>query len=202
MNIENLNRQLAWCIGAAILVSCASTPAPVLLTLPPIESVKPATGLAASTPRLLAVRRPEVPEYLLVQRVRYRSGDSTLAEWPNTYWAERLEISVARGFQDALRQRLPGWQICEVNCSERSPSLVLQVKLTRLDYVRSERRLLAGARLSLWSTERPPRLLHTEDHAYAIEGDEDTPQSHARAMSVFLDRVAADAALAVTVDRR
>jgi uncharacterized lipoprotein YmbA len=197
MNITNHRSWLALCVVAAVLMGCASTPSPTLLALPPIEAVKPATASAALAPRLLAVRRPEVPEYLLVQRVRYSSGDSTLAEWPNTYWAERLEISVARGFDDALRQRLPGWQICEVNCSERSPALTLQVRLTRMDYVRSERRLMASARLTMWSTERPARLLHTEDHAYVIEGDADTPQSHARTLSIFLDRVAADAATAV-----
>jgi uncharacterized lipoprotein YmbA len=200
MKFTNQRSWLALFLVATVLAGCASTPPPTLLALAPIEAAKPATTPLASPPNLLAVRRPQVPEYLLAQRVRYRSGDSTLAEWPNTYWAERLEISVARGFEDALRQRLPGWQICEVNCSERSPTLALQVRLTRMDYVRNEQKLVGGAQLSLWSTEKPPRLLHTEEHAYSIDGDADTPQSHARTVSAFLDRVAADAALAVNVD--
>jgi uncharacterized lipoprotein YmbA len=181
----------------AALGGCASAPPPFLLTLPPIDALKAGTPRSTAAPRVLAVRRPDVPAYLLSQRVRYRVDDSTLAEWPNASWAERIELSVARVFNEALHQRLPGWQLCKDNCSERTPALSLQVELTRMEYFRGERRLAAGARISLWSTERPPRLLHTEEHAYEVEGDADTPSSHARAISGFLDRVAGDAALAL-----
>jgi len=146
---------------------------------------------------VLVVRRLEVPEYLLVQRVRYRADDSTLAEWPNTYWAEQIETGIAREFNNALRRHLPRWQLCEANCGERSPAVSLQVRLTRMDYLRSQQRLEAGVRLSLWNTARPPRLLHTEEHSYSIDGDADKPQSHARTLSAFLDCAAGDAALAV-----
>lgn len=127
--------------------------------------------------------------------MRYRSDDSTLAEWPNTYWAERIEVGIAREFNNALRHHLPGWRVCEASCGERPPAISLQLRLTRMDYVRGERRLYAGARLSLWSMDRPARLLRTADHAYVVDGDADTPQSHARALSAFLDRAASDAAL-------
>jgi uncharacterized lipoprotein YmbA len=192
-------RRLASWMANLAVAGCASNPAPVLLTIPPIDAgtAPAAPAVATEAPRVLVVRRLEVPEYLLVQRVRYRADDSTLAEWPNTYWAERIETGIAREFNNALRQRLPEWHLCEANCGERSPALSLQVRLTRMDYVRSARRLEAGVRLSLWSTDRPPRLLHTEEHTYAIDGDADTPQSHARTLSAFLDRAAGDAALAV-----
>jgi uncharacterized lipoprotein YmbA len=169
----------------------------VLVTVPPADAHAASPAVAAAAPGVLRVRRIEVPEYLLVQRMRYRSDDSTLAEWPNTYWAERIEVGIAREFNNALRRHLPGWQVCEASCGERPPAISLQVSLTRMDYVRSGRRLYAGVRLSSWSTEHPARLLRTVDRAYVLEGDADTPQSHARTLSAFLDRAARDAALDV-----
>jgi len=187
---------LVMCIGAA-LTGCASSPAPVLLTLPSLDYATATPATTLGVPHVLAVRRPELPEYLLARRVRYRSDDSSLAEWPSAYWAERLEVSVAREFNHALRQRLPGWQLCEANCGERSPALSLQVKLTSMEYVRTDRMLNAHLRLSLWSVERAPRLLHTEDLTYVLSGDADTPQAQARAISAFLACAASDAARVV-----
>jgi hypothetical protein len=40
--------------------------------------------------------------------------------------------------------------------------------LTRMDYVRGERRLKANARIMLWSTERVPRLLQGGEFGYDI----------------------------------
>jgi hypothetical protein len=57
--------------------------------------------------------------------------------------------------------------------------------------------LKAHLRLSLWSVERAPRLLHSEDLTYALSGDADTPQAQARAISAFLARAASDAARVV-----
>jgi uncharacterized lipoprotein YmbA len=147
--------------------------------------------------RVLAVSRPEIPEYLVVRRVRYRAEVSTLGEWPDTFWGERIEIGVAREFTAALRERLPGWRLCEANCSEQSPALSLQVVLSRMDYVRSEQRLKATVRVSLWSVERVPRLLQGGEFSYDIPGDADTPQSQARAVTELLRRVAAQAATSV-----
>lgn len=195
----NILHRLAPCIAGWALAGCAFGPAPVLVTVPPINAHAAYPATADAAPGVLLVRRLEVPEYLLVQRVRYRSDDSTLAEWPNTHWAERIEVGVAREFNNALRRHLPGWQVCETHCGDRSPAVSLQVTLTRMDYARSERRLYAGVRLSVWSTGRPARLLRTEEHAYVLEGDADTPQSHARTLSAFLDRAAGDAALDIAI---
>lgn len=187
------------CIALIVmLTACASAPAPVLLTLPPAVG-GPAANVSAAAPnvRVLAVSRPEIPEYLVTRRVRYRADTSTLAEWPDTFWAERIEIGVAREFMAALRERLPGWRLCEAGCSEQSPAAALQVTLTRMDYLRSERRLYATASITLWSTERVPRLLHGKEFSVEIPGDADTPQSQARASTELLRRVAAEAATAV-----
>ena len=191
MNIPN---RLAACMASWTLAGCASGPAPVLVTVPSIDAHEASSAIAAAVPGVLRVRRLEVPEYLLVQRMRYRSDDSTLAEWPNTYWAEPIEVGIAREFNNALRRHLPGWQVCEASCGDRPSALSLQVRLTRVDYVRNQQRLYAGVRLSLWSMDRPARLLRSEERAYLLEGDGDTPQSHARALSAFLDRAARDAA--------
>jgi uncharacterized lipoprotein YmbA len=188
----------AVCAAAMGLAGCASTPAPVLLTLPPAATGIAPRAATAAAPRVLVVRRLDIPEYLQVRRVRYRADDSTLAEWPDTYWAERIEIGMSREFNAALQQRLPDWRLCEANCAEQAPSLSLQVDITRLDYVRSERRLQARLRLALSNTERPPRLVRAEERSYAIEGDGDTPQSQARALSELMRRVADDAATAVS----
>jgi len=196
MSLATARRWLATCLAAA-LTGCASPTAPVLLVLPSTETAAHEPPTTTFARRVLALRRTELPEYLLAHRVRYRSDDSTLAEWPNVNWAERIEVSVAREFNHTLRQRLAGWQVCEANCSEQSSALALQVKLTSMDYVRSEQRLKGEVRLSLWSADRPARLLHTQVRAYVVDGDGDTPQAQARAMSAFLVRVAADAALVV-----
>ena len=66
-----------------------------------------------------------------------------------------------------------------------------------MDYIRSERRLQASARLTLWSSERSPGLVRSEEHVYDIPGDADTAQSQARALTELLRRVAADASEAI-----
>ena len=194
-----LKRWAAWPLHAALaalLAACASAPPPMLLTLPP--AVSPAAAVAApGTPRVLAVGRPEIPEYLVARRVRYRAEASTLGEWPDAFWAERIEVGVGREFNAALRERLPGWRLCEANCGEQSPAASLQVVLTRMDYVRGERRLKANARITLWSTERVPRLLQGGEFGYDIAGDADTPPSQAATLTELLRRLAADAAAAL-----
>jgi uncharacterized lipoprotein YmbA len=196
-----LKRWAAWPLHATLaglLAACASAPPPMLLTLPPaVPSGAAAAPVAPGTPRVLAAGRPEIPEYLVARRVRYRAEASTLGEWPDAFWAERIEVGVGREFNAALRERLPGWRLCEANCSEQSPAASLQVMLTRMDYVRGERRLKANARIMLWSTERVPRLLQGGEFGYDIGGDADTPQSQAATVTELLRRVAADAAASV-----
>lgn len=194
----------AWPLHAALIASisllaaCASAPPPVLLTLPQTVSAPAAANAAApATVRVLSVSRPEIPEYMVARRVRYRAESSTLGEWPDVFWAERIEIGMGREFNAALRERLPGWRLCEANCGEQSPAASLQVALTRLDYVRNERRLKASGRIVLWSSERVPRLLYSVEFDHEIAGDADTPQSQARTLTELLQRVAADAAALV-----
>ncbi len=194
---------LSLIVATLLVVGCASTPAPTLLTLPaavmgsPAASV-PAGVLTGASP-VLALARIEVPEYLVSRRVRYRTNDATLAEWPDTYWAERIEVSLSREFVAALRDRLPIWRVCEANCGEMSPALGLRVVLNRMDYTRGDRSLKANVRIVLTSTDRLPRVLHDEERSYEISASADDAQSQARAYADLLSRVAADASGLVVV---
>ena len=179
---------------AGLLAACAS-PAPVLLTLPPAAAaVASATPGASTSAPLLAVRRVNIPEYLVARRVRYRADASTLAEWPNTFWAERIEIGVSREFVSALRQQLPGWALCDTNCGDPVPALSLQVDLVPMDYVRSTRRLQARARIVLSSGATPARELKTLALNYELAATGDTAQAHAQAISELIRQVAQAAA--------
>ncbi len=179
-------------LASGLMGGCASpSPAPVLLTLPPAAVPLPsaAPGNAASSP-LLAVRRVSIPEYLVSRRVRYRADASTLAEWPNTFWAERIEIGVSREFVSALRHQLPGWALCDTNCGDAVPAFSLQVDLMPMDYVRSAGRLQARARIVLSSGSVPPRELKTQELSYDLPAGGDTAQAHAQAISQLLRQVA------------
>lgn len=179
-------------LASGLMGGCASpSPAPVLLTLPPAAVPLPsaAPGNAASSP-LLAVRRVSIPEYLVSRRVRYRADASTLAEWPNTFWAERIEIGVSREFVSALRHQLPGWALCDTNCGDAVPAFSLQVDLMPMDYVRSAGRLQARARMVLSSGSVPPRELKTQELSYDLPAGGDTAQAHAQAISQLLRQVA------------
>ena len=192
-----------WCLPllfSGLLAACASTsPAPVLLTLPP--ALAPAAGTApaaAASAPLLAVRRINIPEYLVARRVRYRADASTLAEWPNTFWAERIEIGVSREFVSALRQQLPGWALCDTTCGDALPALSLQVDLVPMDYLRGDRRLQARARLVLSSSSSvPPKELRSQELAFDVPTGADTPQAQAQAISELLKQAAQAAALLV-----
>ena len=179
----------------ALLAACAaSSPAPVLLTLPPAGQAV-ATALAApsatAAPPLLAVRRINIPEYLVARRVRYRSDASTLAEWPNTYWAERIEVGVSREFMSALRSQLPGWSMCDTSCGDQVPTLTLQVDLVPMDYLRSARMLQARARITLSGAGVAPKVIQTQELAYELPATADTAQAQAQTMAALIQQVAA-----------
>ena len=199
-----MNATKSWvALLASLLAACASpSPAPVLLTLPPagLSPTAATPGAGASAP-LLAVRRVNIPEYLVARRVRYRADASTLAEWPNTYWAERIEIGVSREFVTALRQQLPGWALCDTNCGEQSPALSLQVDLLPLDYLRSTQKLQARARITVSGAGAAPKTLQTQELAYELPASADTPQAQAQAMAALLQQVAASAAPLVRAAR-
>ena len=194
MNVLNLS--LTTLLAAGLVMGCASpSPAPVLLTLPPagapLASAAPGTPAAAP---LLAVRRVNIPEYLVARRVRYRADASTLAEWPNTFWAERIEIGVSREFVSALRQQLPDWALCDTNCGDAVPALSLQVDLVPMDFVRSAGRLQARARISVSSGTVPARELKTLESSYELPARGDNAQAHAQAISELIRLVAQAAA--------
>ena len=182
----------------ALAAGCASSPSPgpVLLSLPPAATgAAPATGAAdAAAPKLLAIRRVSIPEYLVARRVRFRADASTLAEWPNTYWAERIEIGVSREFVSVLRAQLPGWAVCDTTCDDQAPTLTLQVDLAPMDYLRSTQTLQARARVTVSSAGVSPRVLQTREWNYAVKAGADTAQAQAQAISELLTRVATAAA--------
>ena len=178
----------------ALLAACAaSSPAPVLLTLPPAgQAVATALAIPSSaTPPLLAVRRINIPEYLVARRVRYRADASTLAEWPNTYWAERIEIGVSREFMSALRAQLPGWSMCDTSCGDQVPALTLQVDLVPMDYLRSAQKLQARARITLSGAGVSPKVIQTQELAYDLPASADTAQAQAQTIATLLQQVAA-----------
>ena len=182
---------------AALLAACASpSPAPVLLTLPPVLMPAP-TNAAPATPAaapLLAVRRINIPEYLVARRVRYRTDAATLAEWPNTYWAERIEIGVSREFVSALRQQLPGWSMCDTNCGDQVPALTLQVNLVPMDYLRSAQKLQGRARITLSGAGVSGKVIDTKELSVDIPATADTAQGHAQAIATLIEKVAAETA--------
>ena len=179
----------------ALLAACAaSSPAPVLLTLPPAAqavATAPAVPSATAASPLLAVRRVNIPEYLVARRVRYRTDASTLAEWPNTYWAERIEIGVSREFMSALRAQLPGWSLCDTSCGDQVPALTLQIDLVPMDYLRSAQRLQARARITLSGAGVSPKVIQTQELAFDLPATADTAQAHAQTIATLIQQVAA-----------
>ena len=195
----NLPHRLAAPLWAAtVLAACASSPpAPVLLTLPPALAAAPALAinLAASAPApVLAVRRLNLPEYLVARRVRFRAEASTLAEWPNTYWAERIEIGMSREFVSALRQQLPGWVLCDAQCGDQTPAFSLQIDFAPLDFVRAAQKLQAHAHITLSDGSAPPKVLQSAESNFEIAAAADTAQAQAQAMAELVRQAAAVAA--------
>ena len=226
----------------SLLSGCAtSLPAPLLLTLPAaapngarVEPLAVASATAtAPAPDAsqrqpppqpqpqLAVRRVTLPEYLVSRRVRYRADAATLAEWPNTYWAERIEIGVAREFAAALRRQLPGWGVCDGSCGEPAALLSLDVDMLAMDYLRGSQTLRAQARITVRATEPgdlrgvgllngngnghantngaapAPLRMPTDDLTFDLPVRTDTAQAHAEAIAALLQQVARAAALRV-----
>ena len=149
----------------------------------------------ASTPApVLVVRRINIPEYMVSRRVRFRADASTLAEWPNTYWAERIEIGVSREFVAALRRALPGWTLCETSCADQGPTLALQVDLMSMDYLRSARLLQARARITVGGADAvaaaAPQSPQAREFAYELPAGGDSAQAQAQAIAELIRQVA------------
>lgn len=148
--------QLALTLLTAAAVAGCAAPATRWLALPMLPAAAPSpsaasdvpSAAAAATPqaRTLSVRRVVLPEYLQATGVRYRADDSLLAEWPDTLWAERLEVAASRRLTEALRRELPGWTLCEGVCPGTALGPAVLVEFTALDYLRPQRRMDAQVR--------------------------------------------------------
>ena len=180
-----------WLVPAALATVLAGCAAPAqqttLLTLPPRLAAAPDAAL--DTTRVLQLARLTIPEYLTARSARYRADDNTLAPWPATVWAERLEVALTRDLAAALRLRLPGWQVCEDRCPA-PPSHRLNVELSALEHQRSAHTLQAQARWSWQATSSPPPLPTAGQRNGTINGLADTPQAGAAAMAAWNDRLA------------
>lgn len=184
----------------ALLAGCAATPVtPVLLTLPPAVGASTTVSEPPAGAPLLLLRRVALPEYLIARPVRYRADASTLADWPNTYWAERIEVAATREFGSALRSALPGWQLCHADCPDQGRRQSLQVEFLSLDLLRGERLLRARTRISLsdLAASSAATPLRAQERVYDLPTASDTAQAQAEAMTELLRRVARDAAALV-----
>jgi uncharacterized lipoprotein YmbA len=197
-------------LGAG-LGACASTPEPVLIALPAAARAVSTTPPAAKLAGVLLVRRPNIPEYMVARRVRYTTDTARLAEWPDAYWAERVEVGMARELVAALREALPAWQVCDASCGDTAPDITLKVDLQRLDVLRGEGRLVARAQTQV-SMPRPGSRGSADPVAAASPGatplpaaaqtfvqplPADSAQGQARAMTELLRSIAEAGAAAV-----
>jgi len=180
------------------LISCASIPDPALIALAPARAAVGQTAGAVTGPdagRLLLVRRLTIPEYMMSRRVRFWADTGSLAEWPNTSWAERIEIGLAREFVARLRAELPGWTICDATCVEGTPDLILKVDLLRLDVLRGERRIDAIAQIQVATASKnslapPAANMSLQTPILSVPIATDTAQGQAQAMAQLLEVVA------------
>ncbi|MBC7698865.1 ABC-type transport auxiliary lipoprotein family protein [Aquabacterium sp.] len=191
-------------LALGLLSACSTAPVPTLLSLPlppPAQPAVPAVAapavLAASALRFITLRRVNIPEYLLTNAVRYRNADSTLAEWPNTAWAERLEVGLTNQLALLLRQALPSWTVCDSHCPSMPTGQVLIVNMAPLDYVRSAGQLRADVSWRITGPGSTPTPVFSGSSASSTGVSPDTPVGQAAAISTLLNQVAQDVARAV-----
>lgn len=199
---------LSVALAVAFTAGCASrAPDPMLVALPPIHaatldapgalmrapSAAPSSAMSTAPAPVLLVRRVGVPEYVASRRIRYWTDASTLAEWPNAYWAERLEIGITREYVAALRRALPGWTVCEGTCPDRAPALTVTARFLRLDMLRQERMLHTTVQIEVatpggaaGSTPSAPDTFER----WVTPADSDTVQGQAKAISDVLTMLA------------
>ncbi|RZI83318.1 MAG: hypothetical protein EOP38_13080 [Rubrivivax sp.] len=194
----NLRRVITLAAVSAGLAACSTTPPPSLISLPLPESspLAPAPAMAASAPRNLTVRRITIPEYAQTDAVRYRLADNTLVEWPNTTWAERLEVGMTSQLALRLRQALPGWTVCDAHC-QPAKGLVLMVNIAPLDYVRPQQALRADVHWRLMGPDSPMVPLSVGGRPFSAKVEQDSPVGQAAAIGALLSEVAQDIVLQV-----
>lgn len=201
----------------ALLAGCASAPpSATLLALPslgapaaagaasaavaavPPDAAASAGSLAAP---VLIVRRPVLPEYLLARRVRFRVGDTVVDDWPGVFWAERIEVALTRELTAALRAQLPGWRLCEAECTAggvEPRAQTLRLEFAPLDYRRDRRELFTEVRAVLQDANGT--LHQPSGRRYTLQATADTPQAHAEVLGELLRRIAADVAPVVAAN--
>lgn len=190
------------------LAGCSTPPPPTLLSLPlppPPESEaratpsRPAAATAApasaSAPRFLTVRRVNIPEYLQTDTVRYRKADNTLAEWPATAWAERLEVGLTNQLALLLRQALPAWTVCDAHCPSVPNGQTLIVNIAPLDYLRSAGQLRADVAWRITGPGSAPTAVMSGGGSTTTPVPIDSPVGQAASISALMDGVAKDVAL-------
>ncbi|WP_298235717.1 ABC-type transport auxiliary lipoprotein family protein, partial [uncultured Azohydromonas sp.] len=158
----------------------------------PPDAAASAAPLAAP---VLIVRRPVLPEYLLARRVRFRASDTVVDDWPGVFWAERIEVALTRELTAALRAQLPGWTLCEAECTAggvEPRARTLRLEFTPLDYRRDHRELFTEVRAVLQDANGT--LRQRTERRYTLQATADTPQAHAEVLGELLRRVAADVA--------
>lgn len=179
-----------------VLGGCGSAPTRQLLSLPlPVASAMHAAAGQPAVSHVLIVRRVGIPEYLQADKVRYRQADSLLGEWPSVAWAERLELGLTDHLVMRLRLALPGWTVCDRSCPTQASSIVLNVDIAPLDYVRAAGQLQAEAHWLLIGHGGHGRT------AVAVAVRPDSAEGQAAALGQMLDRVASDIAAALVLQR-
>ncbi|MDZ5458207.1 PqiC family protein [Azohydromonas lata] len=195
---------------SAVLLGCASAPPsarllalptlgepPAGAAAPAVQAAQPEAAPAAGP--VLVVRRVQLPEYLLARRVRYRAADTTVDDWPGTFWAERIEVGMTRELASELRARLPLWTLCNATCNTNGDGGTeaaqprahsLRLEFSPLDYRRDRHELVAVVRGSLEAPDGTP--LQRLERRYVLSAGADTPQAHAQVLGELLRRVAAD----------
>lgn len=195
-------------VSAALgLAACSSVPPPVLVSLPlPVASAASAPSLgvlaaqpasAASNPRVLTVRRIGIPEYAQADTVRYRQADNTQVDWPNTAWAERLEVGMTSHLALRLRQALPGWTICDGRCPPIPRGLVLMVDMVPLDYLRPQKTLQAEVHWRVMGPDSATVPSARGDSVASLPVAQDTPVGQAGAIGELLQKTAQEIAQAL-----
>lgn len=199
----SVSSKLRVAAGAVLLLAgCAGVEPPsALLALPaPAAASTPAVAAsgAAGAPRWLAVRRVVVPEYLQARAVRYRADDATLAAWPQTVWAERIEVAVTRNLVAALQAQLaaPGWTVCDGLCPGIGAQPLLNIEFTQADLLRGARVLRTQLRWTLTAPGASAVLAHGEA-AFDEALQADTAAGHAQALGRAVERAAGLAAAGV-----
>lgn len=126
----------------SLLTGCGHPPHGLTLLALPIDPpdtpVATPTTAQVSTPvaATIVLRRVHIPEYLQSNHVRFRTSAETLSEWPDTRWAERLEVSLTRHLRLQLGSLWPAGVLCDTHCPDSARTASLQVNYQTLDYLR------------------------------------------------------------------